>query len=159
MEISINIEDYVSEQDIRDEALKTIGESFKEQFKKEADVERVLSNLSHEYIFQEVVKYLEIDSEEVEKRIREGIAKALSSESNTIVYKVFQRADAWDRTESPAVKILDDVLKDSRPKIEECVNKIIEEYPFRELREEIEDTIYDCIVRKLQEKRKDDAES
>lgn len=153
MEISIKLEDYVNEQDIRDEALRAIGESFKEQFRKEADVERVLSNLSHEYVFHEVVKYLEIDSEEVEKRIKEGIVKALSPERNTIAYKVFQRADAWDRTESPAVKILDDVLKDSRPKIEACVNKIIEEYPFRELREEIEDTIYDCIVRKLQEKR------
>lgn len=159
MEISIKLEDYVNEQDIRDEALRAIGESFKEQFRKEADVERVLSNLSHEYVFHEVAKFLELDSDEVERRIKEGIAKALAPEENTIKWQVFQRASAWERTESPAVKILDDVLKDSRPKIEECVNKIIEEYPFRELREEIENTIYDCIVRKLQEKRVDNVEN
>ena len=79
----------------------------------------------------------------------EGIEKALQPDS--IKYQVFRRKDAWQNTESPAVAILDSVLKDCRPKIEEMVNKIIEQYDFKELHEEIADTIYYCVIRKLRE--------
>ena len=92
---------------------------------------------------------LNVDREYIESAIADGIKKAI--EGDTIKYKVFQRKDVWERSESPAVKILDEVLANSRPLIEAEVEKRIKEYPFRELREEIEDTIYGIICHKLKE--------
>ena len=92
---------------------------------------------------------MNITREYVESAIADGIKKAI--EGDTIKYKVFQRKDAWDRSESPAVKILDDALANSKDLIEAEVEKRIKEYDFRELRETIEDTIYDVICRKLRE--------
>ena len=147
--MTIKVDDYLSKEEIKEIAIDELKESFRDQFRKETDIERVLSNLSHEYVFHRVMQHLEINSEDVEKIIIDGVAKAL--EPDTIRWKVFQRKDAWERTESPAVRILDDVLKDCRPKIEEMVNANIEKYDFKELRDEIEDTIYACICRKLSE--------
>lgn len=149
MEITINLEDYVTPEEIKAQALYTLSCHFENQLRCEADIDRVLSNLTSEYIFERVCMNLDISHEEVERRITEGIQKAL--ESDHIKYYVFRRKDAWDRSESPAVTILDNVLKDCRATIEREVEKRIAEYDFRELREEIEDTIYYTICRKLQE--------
>ena len=149
MNIEIDIHDYLSEEDIKDEAKYALRSLFANQFRKEADIERVLSNLTHEYIFKMVCDKLNVDREYIEAAIADGIKKAI--EGDTIKYKVFQRKDAWERSESPAVKILDDTLANSKELIEAEVEKRIREYDFHELQEEIQDTIYEVICRKLKE--------
>ena len=116
MNIEIDIHDYLSEEDIKDEAKYALRSLFANQFRKEADIERVLSNLTHEYIFKMVCDKLNVDREYIEAAIADGIKKAI--EGDTIKYKVFQRKDAWERSESPAVKILDDTLANSKELIE-----------------------------------------
>lgn len=149
MNISIDVNDYLTEEDICNEAKAALHYAFSDQLRKESDVERVLSNLTQGYIFRMVCDKLNVDREYIESAIADGIKKAI--EGDTIKYKVFQRKDVWERSESPAVKILDEVLANSRPLIEAEVEKRIKEYPFRELREEIEDTIYGIICQKLKE--------
>lgn len=146
-EITINVSDYLTEEEIKNIAIDTLRYNFNQQFRVEADVERVLANLSHEYVFKLVCDYISLNAEDIKQRIIEGVAEALTSDH--VRYMVFRRKDAWDRSESPAVAILDDVLKSCRPKIEEEVNRRIQEYPFRELSEEIGDTIYYCIMNTL----------
>ena len=71
-------------------------------------------------------------------------------EDDTLKYIVFRRKDAWDRTESPAVAILDEECANARPLIRECVEKHIKEYPFHELdRDEIGEVIYDVIMDRI----------
>jgi len=147
MEVSINIEHYLDREDIRQALLDALADRFAALIKSEADVERILANLSAEYVFTELCKHLTISREELERRIVDGVDKAMDSEY--IKYQVFRRADAWERSESPAVKILDDALRDCRPVIQREVEKRIAEYSFPELAEEIEDTIYYTICRKL----------
>lgn len=149
MKIEIDVHDYISEEEIKNEALYALRALFLSQLRKESDIERVLSNLTHEYVFKFVCEKLNITREYVESAIADGIKKAI--EGDMIKYKVFQRKDAWDRSESPAVKILDDALANSKELIEAEVERRIKEYDFRELREEIEDTIYEVICRKLKE--------
>lgn len=146
-ELTINVSDYLSEQEIRKIAEEELRGAFRYQLRNEADVERVLTNLSHEYVFHAVCDYLKLNETEISERIIDGVSKAL--EPDTIKWQVFKRKDAWERDESPAVKLLNDVLRNCKPKLEEMVNKNIEEYPFTELHDEIADTIYYCIIRKL----------
>lgn len=147
-EITVNISEYLSEEEIKQVAIDSLAYQFNRQLSN-ININTVLANLSHEYVFKAVVDSLGANSDLIEQQIINGIKEALKPD--TIKYQVFRRKDAWQKTESPAVSILDDVLKNCRPKIEEMVNTIIEQYQFSELREEIEDTIYGCICRKLRE--------
>lgn len=149
MNVSIDVNDYLTEEDIRNEAKAALHYAFADQLRKESDVERVLSNLTQGYIFRMVCDKLNVDREYIESAIADGIKKAI--ESDTIKYKVFQRKNEWERSESPAVKILDDALINSKELIEAEVERRIKEYDFHELRDEIEDTIYEVICRKLRE--------
>ena len=147
--ITLNYNNYVTDEEIRKLCLDVITKKFEQQIKSEADVERVLSNLTSEYIFNWVSKAIGHDPDVVKDAIADGVKRAI--EGDLIKYKVFQRADAWERSESPAVKILDEILTNSREKIEAEVNRRIEQYDFKELRDEIEDTIYGVICQKLRE--------
>lgn len=149
MNIEIDVHDYISEEEIKNETLYALRSLFANQLRKEADIERVLSNLTHEYIFKMVCDKLNVDHEYIESAIADGIKKAI--EGDTIKHKVFQRKDAWERSESPAVKILDNALANSKELIEAEVERRIREYDFHELHEEIQDTIYEVICRKLKE--------
>ena len=153
-ELTINVSEYLSEEEIKKIAEEELRGAFRYQLRNEADVERVLTNLSHEYVFHAVCDYLNENQDYVRGRIIEGVSQALTAD--TIKWKVFKRKDAWERDESPAVKILDDVLRNCRPQLEQAVNARIKEYDFRELQEEISDTIYECIVRKLFGKKEEE---
>ena len=147
MTIDIDLKEYLTEDDIRRAAMDTLYTMFREHLRTEADIERVLSNLTSEYIFTAVCKALDKDMDYIASAIAKGVDEAIKSDH--IKYQVFRRKDLWDRSESPAVKILDDVLKESRPLIEEQVRKRIEQYDFRELEDSIEDTIYGVICGEL----------
>ena len=111
----------------------------------------MLANLSHEFVFKLVSEQWDGDfAELLRRKIRDAI------EDDTLKYIVFRRKDAWDRTESPAVAILDEECKNARPLIKECVEKHIREYPFHELdRNEIGDVIYDVIMDRILSPRRE----
>lgn len=144
MELKINIQDYFSDEQIKEIAEQELRSAFREQFRKEADVERVITNLSIEYVHALVAEQWGGDFDEL---LREKVRDAIEKD---VGYHVFRRKDAWDRTESPAVAILDEECKNSRPLIRECIEKRIREYPFSELdRNEIGDVIYEVIMEKI----------
>lgn len=154
MTIDIDLKEYLTEDGIRRAAMDTLYTMFREHLRTEADIERVLSNLTSEYIFTAVCKALNEDMDYITSAIAKGVDEAIKGDH--IKYQVFRRKDIWDRTESPAVKILDDVLKESRPLIEEQVRKRIEQYNFRELEDNIEDTIYGVICDMLRGREKNE---
>lgn len=145
MEITLKVEDYLSPEEIRDMCEGELRAAIRKQLWNESDIDRILSNRSYEYIFNLAQEQLGIHADKFKAILAERVEKLLSDES-TLKFVVFRRADAWKRTESVACKYLDEVLNDCKPKIEEMVNKIIENYPFDELRSNIADTIYECIM-------------
>ena len=155
MKVEIDIFDYFTPEQIREIAEDELRNAFRSQFRKEADVERVLTNLSYEYVRKLIAEQWDGD---FTAKLREQIEKSISQD--TIKYEVFRRKDAWDRSESPAVAILDDECKNSRPLIRAAVEKHIAEYPFHELdRDEIGCVIYDVIMERILKPREaqDDA--
>lgn len=144
MMINIDAKEYFSKEEIKKIAEEELRNAFREQFRKEADVERVITNLSVEYVHALVAEQWDGDFDELlREKVRDAIEKGVG-------YHVFRRKDAWDRTESPAVAILDEECKNSRPLIRSCVEKRIKEYPFNELdRDEIGDVIYEVIMERI----------
>ena len=151
MKIEIDIDEYFTPTMIKEIAEDELRKAFRRQFQKESDVERVIANLSSEFVFTLVAEQWDGDfTELLRKKIRDAI------EDDTLKYIVFRRKDAWDRTESPAVAILDEECKNARPLIKECVEKHIREYPFHELdKGEIGDVIYDVIMDRILSPRKE----
>lgn len=148
MDITINAFDYITPEKMSEIVEDEIRYAIRSQIKKEADIERVLTNFTAEYIFKLMESEWAANAVDFEKALREAINKAI--ESDYVKYYVFRRKDAWDRTESPAVKILDEECANSRPLIREMVEKHIREYPFHELdRDEIGNVIYDVIMEKI----------
>lgn len=145
MKVEIELNDYFSQEELKSIAEEELRYAFRGQFQKEADVERVITNLSLEYVFALVAEQWDGDfAELLRKKVKESI------DTDTIKYEVFRRSDAWNRTQSPAVDILDDECKNSRPLIKAAVEKHIAEYPFRELdHDEIGEVIYDVIMQKI----------
>ena len=148
MDITIDAFDYISPEKISEIVEDEIRYAIRSQIKKESDIERVLTNFTAEYIFKLMESEWAANAVDFEKALREAINHAI--ESDHVKYYVFRRKDAWDRTESPAVKILDEECANSRPLIREMVENHIKEYPFHELdREEIGCVIYDVIMEKI----------
>lgn len=145
MELKINIEDYLSELEIKEIAKEQLEYSFKELFRKEADIERILSNISHEFVFDLINSQCDCDLEQI---LKDTIKDTLQNKD--ISFYLFRRKDAWDRSESPMIKIIDEEVINSRPLIKEMIEKHIEKYPFNELdKNEIVDTISDVIKERL----------
>ena len=151
MKIEIDIDEYLAPEMIKEIVEDELRRSFRQQFQKESDVERVIANLSSEFIFALIAEQWDGDFAEL---LRERIKDAI--EDDTLKYIVFRRKDAWDRTESPAVAILDEECKNARPLIRECVEKHIKEYSFHELdKDEIGEVIYDVIMERILSPRKE----
>ena len=147
MTMTLNVFDYVTPEQLAEAALDEVKRSIREQIKKESDVERVLSNFTSEFVFQLICDEWKKHDKDFEAELRKGIQDAIKS---SVSWYVFRRKDVWDRTESPAVAILDDECRNSRPLIREMVEKHIREYPFHELdRDEIGGMIYDVIMEKI----------
>lgn len=110
----------------------------------EMTVDHHVTNLSLEYVHTLVAEQWDGDFDKLlRQKVREAIEEGVG-------YHVFRRKDAWDRTESPAVAILDEECRNSRSLIRECVEKRIREYPFNELdRGEIGDVIYAVIMERI----------
>ena len=154
MDITIDAFDYISPEKISEIVEDEIRYAIRSQIKKESDIERVLTNFTAEYIFKLMESEWAANAVDFEKALREAINHAI--ESDHVKYYVFRRKDAWDRTESPAVKILDEECANSRPLIREMVENHIKEYPFHELdREEIGCVIYDVIMEKILKPKND----
>lgn len=146
--LTIDMHDYLTEDRITEICEEELRYSLRKQLEKEADIDRILSNRSYEYLFKLVQEELGLHEEKFRKMLVDRCEYILT-EDGTLRYEVFRRKDAWNRTESVAVKYLDEALEECKPKIVEAIDKVIEDYPFYELQNEILDSVYECIERKL----------
>lgn len=149
-EITVNVSELFSKEELKEIAEQELRAAFRAQFQKESDVERVIVNLSLEYVCKLVAEQWDGDFEELlRQKVREAI-------ENGVGFHVFRRKDAWETSESPAVKIMDEELKNSRPLIRAAIEKHIAEYPFHELdKNEIGETIWEVIMEKILAPRKE----
>lgn len=147
MNIDINIEDYLSEEEIKDECKMAIRHSIYDKYKKEAELDRLISNLSYEFIFTEISQCI---NEDVETLIRNKVIELLK-DGSSIRYELFRKADAWDRETSVGYKILEQAIKDSENLIREKVTTVINNYDFGSS-QEIYDKIMDCVTSIIEER-------
>ena len=147
MNIDINIEDYLSKEEIKDECKMAIRHSIYDKYKKEAELNRLISNLSYELLSKQISECINKD---VETLIRNKVIELLN-DGSSIRYELFRKADAWDRETSVGYKILQQAIKDSENLIREKVTTVINNYDFGNS-QEIYDKIMECFTSIIDER-------
>lgn len=145
MNIEINVEDYLSPDDIRECAERAVIEQVKSIYNREADIQRLISNLSYQELFDQIE---EVMGEGDIKPIL--VKKIIEVIKNFKSYEVFREADGWGGKQSIGSRILHEEVEASRPRIRARIDKIIDEYPFNELNHDaIGEEVYGCIMDRL----------
>ena len=147
MNIKLNIEDYLNYEEIREECKAAIRSCIFNQFNKESDLDRLISNLSYRFIFDAIQ---ESTGEDCIQSIKDKV-KELSGKTSTILYELFKKADAWDKSESVGIKILNEAIKENESLIKDKVKEAIQDYDFL-ARKELQDRLEELFREMLEEK-------
>jgi hypothetical protein len=145
MEININIENYLTEQEIKEIAKEELSSMIRQHLKEESNIKRIITNVGYEFIFKEISETIGEDSFE---KIKNKVVELLEDDSH-IKYLLWRKKDAWENEESPAVTILNQSIKDNREKIENKVSQLIDDYDFSEVKDEMYDIVCEAISKQI----------
>jgi len=129
-EVTINIDDYLSEEEKKEIAIDVFRNQVKTQLFKSIDgtiqsdseVQRVIGNISYEIVFNEVQKYIP----NAKKMVEDKVSKILKEKD--LSYYIFRKKDAWDKEESLAITYLNQEVKSNEEMFKSRIKKEMEEY-------------------------------
>ena len=129
MNVEIDINEYLSEEDKKEIAIDVFRQQVKTQLFKSSDgtvqsdseIQRVIGNITHEIVFQEVQKYIPDAKEQIEKGVKRAIGKDMS-------YQVFKKKDAWDKDESLAISYMREEVKANEESFKARIREVMANY-------------------------------
>lgn len=146
MKTEINIENYLTDERIKEIIEEELREVIRLKWNNELSI--LLSNISYHNVFSKVDEFLE-DNKSAEDIIAENTMNIIQNLSS---YSVFRSKDEYTRREdSLGQKIMNKAIEDNKSLIEKRVVEIINNYNFTELKDDIDFTIYECVMRKFKE--------
>ncbi|WP_419204358.1 hypothetical protein [Bordetella trematum] len=140
-EITINIDDYLSDEEKRQIARDEFRAACDRR--SATDFERILSNAAYDLVRKEVDAAFDGDMVDTVRAQTVKVINGLSS------HTVFSPPNAWDRSASKGYTYLQEAIEAARPAIAERVLAIIDTMSAVDLRERIEDLVCDAIIGKL----------
>ena len=146
--MEIKIENYLSEDEIKNICIEELRNSFKNCFKGEGDRNRIISNITYEIAFDIIDKELDDD---LHKIIKEQVKnKILKIDS----FSLFHKEDLWGNPASVGQVLLDNAMEESKSLIKEMLEKRIREHDYKECVDDyFMETLKEIIVEKLEGKR------
>lgn len=145
MKTEIDIQNYLSESEIKEICQDEIRSQIKSFFNNEENAQRLLSNLSYHIVFNEIDKLIPDSREMVINKTRQVLTDIKS-------YTVF-RDDTYGGRKSLAYQIMEEAVRNNRDLINEKVKETIinKEYSdeiwskFEELAESFTSNIYEIV--------------
>lgn len=147
MELKIRVEDYLTQERITEICEKQLAYTVNRFFSEEKNFERILSNAGYDIVRKAVDEYLQEKQKTFTQVIRENVEKVLDGGLNS--WDVFRDADVFGRKSNIGWDILQEAIKDSKSQIVKNVEKVIADYPYKEIRDEITDIAYEVFERRL----------
>lgn len=146
MELTINIEDYITPEEIKAVAMEAVRASIMRTYNRdEYNITRLITNLSYEFIFKAVSDAI---GEDAQTKISNKV-KELLEEGGSIRYELWRRKDAWEKTESPAIPILHKAIKDNEGLIRAKVMQSIDSYEFSDVQEAVYNALNEIVYEKV----------
>ena len=150
MTLEINIHDYLTEEEIKDECRAAVRQDVHNQLRTESDIQRFLTNSSYHFVWEAVDELCPEDMREIIAAKIPEIVSDLSS------FSVFRPKNAWDRDESKGWTILQSVLSESKPLIEKRVCELVQKIDISDIRDFVYEE-FENIISNL--KKKSDADA
>jgi len=138
--IEINIDNYLSESEKKEIAIDVFREHIeKELFKtnkgtvqSDSEIQRIVGNISHEIVMQEVQKHIP----GCENMIKNRVIAILNEKDFS--YQIFKKADAWEKPESLAITYMNDTIRDNRELFQSRIKEYLDNYDLsKDVSEEI----------------------
>lgn len=149
MEITINIENYVNEerlkQIVEDELRNTIQSILYNKFRRESEINRMIANISYEIIFKAISDAIE---EDAEVKIANTVKHLLEDDSH-IRYLLWRKKDAWENEESPAVTAMNEAIKDNKQLIRNKVMQTIDQFEFNDVKTAVYEALESACYEKV----------
>ena len=150
MELTINIENYITPEEIKSIAMEAVRETIMRTYNRdEYNIARLISILSYEFIFKAVSDAI---GEDAQTKITEHVKKLLE-DGSSIRYEMWRKKDAWEKTESPAIPILNKAIKDNEGLIRAKVMQCIDSYNFDDVQGAMYNALEQILYKKANTKR------
>jgi len=113
--IEINLDEFVSSDDIKEICLDEVRMAIRKQFKTDSDTKRIIGNIGYEIIKNEIEKII--------PNFTEMIATQTSQICNDGIgtYTVFSKANGWGDKDSLGLTILNEEINNNRDIIKQKV--------------------------------------
>lgn len=121
-QIVLNIDDYLTFEEKRSIIKKLFTEKVSELLSKESNISRIISNISHEIVFNEVQKFIPNYEEQIKLNVQNTLRE------NKLDYYIFKRKDVWDKDESLAIKYLNETMVANKETFQARIKDCIENY-------------------------------
>lgn len=142
MELTINIEDYITPDEIKSIAMEELRRYICNMYHRdENNINRLISNLSYEFVFKAVSDAIGTNAEEM---IANKVKK-LCQDDGAIRYEMWKKKDAWQKDESPAVEILNRAIKDNEDLIRVKVMQAIDQFEFHDVQTAMYEALDNCV--------------
>lgn len=136
--LEINIEDYLTIDEIKDVIRDEFAASVAKTLSKETDLTRIIGNIAHEIVFNEVKKYIPEFKELLVKNVKKLI------EEQNFQWYMFRGKDVWDKEEGPGLTIIKETLNSNKGAIKKRIEDEINNFDIKAL-------ISDYLGKKMEE--------
>lgn len=134
-------EEYLSQDEMKDIAKEAFRSKCEESLEK--DFDRVLGNIAYDVIWKASDDVL---NGELHTRLQERVHKVID---NLTEFAVFKSPDSWGRDSNSAYKLLQDVVVESKPLIEDRVKTIINSFDGSDFNLDVNCRLEDRISQRL----------
>lgn len=146
--MKVNINDYLDHDEMKEIAVNEFKQMVRGAFKKEKDIERVITNAAYGTIYKTVDELLGADSKEL-------LAKKIETNINKFTaFSLFNKPNAWDRETNHAYDYLQQCIGDNYQNIKDVVEREIEPEVIKEIKDSIPDIVKDCVIDLLADRSK-----
>ena len=147
MGIKVNIEDYLTEDEISNICKEEIAYKIKDQLKY-LQPSDILGNISYKIVFQKVEEIIQMKQEEMNKMIEDKVIEIINNFGS---YEVFRDKENGygDRKDSLATIYLKQSVENNKDLIDSRVKVLFEDFNVELFRQDLDDMIYECVQNRL----------
>lgn len=136
--MNINIENYLSEEEIKEICKDELRYNIKKIFLSEKEVTRIITNLSYYELWEEIEKEVPNCKELIKEKTKEKLNEISS-------YDVLRRKGEFNSSNSIAQDILENYVKENKEIIENKVKIILNELSKTDIKYEVKEIIENYI--------------
>ena len=125
--MEIDIRDYLAIDEIKDIVRDEFAASVAKALSKEAHLTRIIGNIAHEIVFNEVGKYVPNYKELLAENVKQIIEK------KDYKWQIFRCKDVWDKEEGPGLTIIKETLNANKDAVKKRIEDAINNFDIKTL--------------------------